>query len=200
MQKLAGNTALFIFPLCMLFVFLTHSAEYESWSLPLAIILIVPMSLLCALVGVRLRGMDNNIFTQIGFIVLAGLACKNAVLIIEFAKQQEEHGHAQAFEAALERLEAAAASDHDDQLRIHPRRRAAHARHRRRRRNASHSGHGGLLAACWASRFFGIFLTPVFYLVIRWVSGNKPLGKLDHGNGETQKPEHQDAPALVDAH
>ena len=76
----------------MLFVFLTHAAEYESWSLPLAIILIVPMSLLCALAGVWLRGMDNNLFTQIGFVVLAGLACKNAVLIVEFAKQQHEHG------------------------------------------------------------------------------------------------------------
>jgi multidrug efflux pump subunit AcrB len=74
----------------VLFVFLTHSAEYESWALPTAIILIVPMSLLWALFGVWCRGMDNDIFTQIGFIVLVGLACKNAVLIIEFAKQQEE--------------------------------------------------------------------------------------------------------------
>ena len=79
MQLLAGNTAIFIFPLCILFVFLTHSAEYESWLLPLAIIMIVPMSLLCALAGAHLRGMDNNLFTQIGFVVLAGLACKNAV-------------------------------------------------------------------------------------------------------------------------
>ncbi|MEN6450170.1 MAG: multidrug efflux RND transporter permease subunit, partial [Thermoguttaceae bacterium] len=91
-QIMAGNTALFIFPLCILFVFLTHSAEYESWALPLAIILIVPMSLLCALAGVWFRGMDNNLFTQIGFVVLAGLACKNAVLICEFAKQQHERG------------------------------------------------------------------------------------------------------------
>ena len=89
---LAGNTALLIFPLCVLLVFLTHAAEYESFSLPLAIVLIVPMSLLCALVGVWLCGMDNNLFTQIGFVVLAGLACKNAVLIVEFAKQQREHG------------------------------------------------------------------------------------------------------------
>ncbi len=91
-ESKAGNTALWVFPLCVLLVFLTHAAEYESISLPLAIILIVPMSLLCALAGVWLRGMDNNIFTQVGFVLLAGLACKNAVLIVEFAKQQQEHG------------------------------------------------------------------------------------------------------------
>ena len=71
-RRLAGNTALFIFPLCVLFVWLTHSAEYESFALSTAIILIVPMCLLCGIAGVWLRGMDNNIFTQIGFVVLAG--------------------------------------------------------------------------------------------------------------------------------
>src|SRR5206468_4328622 len=76
-EILAGNTAIYIFPLCVLFVFLTLAAQYESWSLPLAIILIVPMCLLSAITGVGLRGMDNNIFTQIGFVVLVGLACKN---------------------------------------------------------------------------------------------------------------------------
>src|ERR1700747_1459190 len=90
--KLAGNTAVFIFPLCVLFVFLVHSAEYESWSLPLAIILIAPMCLPFALFGTWLRGMDDNLITQIGFLVLIGLAAKNAVLIVEFAKQQQEHG------------------------------------------------------------------------------------------------------------
>ena len=84
-QVLAGNTAVFIFPLCVLFVFLALSAEYESWSLPLAVILIVPMCLLSAMAGVYSRGQDNNIFTQIGFIVLVGLACKNAILIVKFA-------------------------------------------------------------------------------------------------------------------
>ncbi|HEY3242337.1 MAG TPA: multidrug efflux RND transporter permease subunit, partial [Phycisphaerae bacterium] len=91
-EKLAGNTALLIFPLCVLFVWLTHSAEYESFALSTAIILIVPMCLLSGIAGVWLRGMDNNIFTQIGFVVLAGLSAKNAVLIVEFAKQQQEHG------------------------------------------------------------------------------------------------------------
>jgi hydrophobe/amphiphile efflux-1 (HAE1) family protein len=92
LQILAGNAAILIFPLCCFLVFLTHAAEYESWLLPLAIILIVPMSLICALAGVAAYGMDNNVLTQIGFVVLAGLACKNAVLIVEFAKQEREHG------------------------------------------------------------------------------------------------------------
>ena len=88
-QQLAGNTMLYVFPLCVLFVYLTLSAQYESWSLPMAIILIVPMSLMCGVGGVWLRGLDNNILTQIGFIVLVCLACKNAILIVEFARQLE---------------------------------------------------------------------------------------------------------------
>ncbi|MEO6848660.1 MAG: multidrug efflux RND transporter permease subunit, partial [Chthoniobacterales bacterium] len=100
-QILAGNTALIVFPICVLFVFLTLAAQYESWSLPFAIILIVPMCLLSSLAGVLLRGMDNNIFTQIGFVVLVGLACKNAILIVEFAKQIEDTGKSAA-EAAVE--------------------------------------------------------------------------------------------------
>src|SRR6202007_1841972 len=93
-QVMAGNTAVFIFPLCVLFVFLALAAQYESWSLPLAVILIVPMCLLSAMTGVLIRAQDNNIFTQIGFIVLVGLASKNAILIVEFAKQQMEVGKA----------------------------------------------------------------------------------------------------------
>ena len=96
-----GNTAVFIFPLCVLFVFLALAAQYESWSLPLAVILIVPMCLLSAMTGVYLRGQDNNIFTQIGFVVLVGLACKNAILIVEFARQQIDSGKDR-FEAAAE--------------------------------------------------------------------------------------------------
>ena len=78
--------------MCVLFVYLVLAALYESWRLPLSVILVVPLVLLFAIAGVLLRGMDNNIMTQIGFIVLIGLACKNAILIVEFAKQRQEKG------------------------------------------------------------------------------------------------------------
>src|SRR5258708_25855410 len=91
-QTVAGNTAVYIFPLCVLFVFLVLAAQYESLNLPLAIILIVPVSLLAGIAGVLLQGGDNNVFVQIGFLVLVGLASKNAILIVEFAKQLEDHG------------------------------------------------------------------------------------------------------------
>ncbi len=91
-EKSAGNTALLVFPICVVLVFLILSAQYESWALPLAVVLIVPMCLLSAMVGVWLKGSDNNVLTQIGFIVLVGLACKNAILIVEFARERVEHG------------------------------------------------------------------------------------------------------------
>src|SRR5258707_4652434 len=90
-EELAGNTALFIFPLCVLFVWLVHSAEYESFALSTAIILIVPMCIPCGIAGVWLRHMDDNIFTQIGFVVLAGMSVKKAVVIVELDQQPQEH-------------------------------------------------------------------------------------------------------------
>ena len=90
-----------VFALAVVFVFLVLAAQYESWSLPLAVILVVPMCLLCSIGGVMLAGMDINIFTQIGFVVLVGLASKNAILIVEFAKQQREAGRGRR-EATLE--------------------------------------------------------------------------------------------------
>jgi multidrug efflux pump len=98
---LAGNSAVYVYPLCLLLVFLVLAAQYESLRLPLAIILIVPLCLLFSLAGVMLTNGDNNIFTQIGFIVLIGLACKNAILIIEFAREKQHEGMSP-LEAALE--------------------------------------------------------------------------------------------------
>ena len=91
-QKRTGNTSLIVFFVCVVFVFLMLAALYESWTIPLAVILIVPLVLFFAVTGVHARSLDNNILTQIGFIVLIGLACKNAILIVEFAKQREENG------------------------------------------------------------------------------------------------------------
>jgi multidrug efflux pump subunit AcrB len=106
-QIQAGNTAAFAFVLGVVFVFLVLAAQYESLTLPLAVILIVPMCLVASISGVLLRGQDNNILTQVGFVVLIGLAAKNAILIVEFAKQLEEDGRdrfAAAVEAARLRL------------------------------------------------------------------------------------------------
>ena len=91
-EKQGGNTAMFVFPLAVLLAFLILAAQYNSWSLPLAVLLIAPMALLSAIVGVWLSGGDNNIFTQIGFVVLVGLAAKNAILIVEFARAREDEG------------------------------------------------------------------------------------------------------------
>ena len=101
MQLQAGSTAIGVFGLAVVFVFLVLAAQYESWKLPMAVILVVPMCLLCSVVGVELAGMDVTLFTQIGFVVLVGLASKNAILIVEFAKQQQEAG-ASPREAVLE--------------------------------------------------------------------------------------------------
>ena len=106
-ESQAGNTAIFVFVASVVFVFLMLAALYESWLLPLAVMLIVPLCLLSAVSGVLLRGLDNNILVQVGFIVLIGLAAKNAILIVEFAKQAEEEGmsrSAAAIAAARTRL------------------------------------------------------------------------------------------------
>jgi multidrug efflux pump len=167
-EKLAGNTALLIFPMCVLFVFLVHSAEYESWSLPTAIILIVPMCLLSGIFGVMLRGMDNNIFTQIGFVVLAGLSAKNAVLIVEFAKQQQEQGKDRvtaAIEAARLRLRPILMTSFAFILGVVPLILAKGAGAEMRQALGTVVFFGML-----GVTFFGIFLTPVFYVSIRWVT------------------------------
>jgi multidrug efflux pump len=164
-QILAGNTALFIFPLCVLFVFLTLAAQYESWALPFAIILIVPMCLLSSLAGVLLRGMDNNIFTQIGFVVLVGLACKNAILIVEYAKQMEDAGKdtiSAVVEACKLRLRPILMTSFAFIAGVVPLvvGTGAGAEMRQTLGTAVFSGMLGVT-------LFGIFLTPVFYVMIR---------------------------------
>jgi multidrug efflux pump len=167
-EKLEGNTAVFIFPLCVVFVFLTLAALYESWSLPLAIVLIVPMCLLFAIAGVWIRGMDNNIFTQIGFVVLVGLACKNAILIVEFAKQRQDAGLARveaAVEASRLRLRPILMTSFAFIFGVIPLVLAGGAGAEMRQALGTAVFFGML-----GVTLFGIFLTPVFYVVIRWFS------------------------------
>ncbi len=165
-QNKAGNTALYIFPLCVLFVFLALSAQYESWLLPLAVILIVPMCLLCAIFGVWLRGLDNNILVQIGFVVLVGLACKNAILIVEFAKAEEDAGRNR-FDAAVEacrlRLRPILMTAFSFILGVLPLVFATGAGSEMRQALGT-TVFSGMLGVT----LFGLFLTPVFYVVLRW--------------------------------
>ncbi len=178
-QNLAGSVALFIFPLCVLFVFLVLAAQYESWVLPLAIILIVPMCLLSAIAGVWLRGMDNNILTQIGFVVLVGLACKNAILIVEFAKDEQAAGKdriAAAIEACRLRLRPILMTSFAFVLGVVPLFVAtgAGAEMLRALGTSVFSGMVGVT-------FFGLFLTPVFYVILRWLverRGRQPKPRL----------------------
>jgi NodT family efflux transporter outer membrane factor (OMF) lipoprotein len=165
-EILAGNTALIIFPICVLFVFLVLAAQYESWVLPLAIILIVPMCLLSAITGVWLRGMDNNILTQIGFVVLVALACKNAILIVEFAKDEQAAGKdrvSAAIEACRIRLRPILMTSFAFILGVVPLFVATGAGAEMFRALGT-SVFSGMLGVT----FFGLFLTPVFYVVIRW--------------------------------
>jgi multidrug efflux pump subunit AcrB len=161
----AGNTTIFVFPLCVLFVFLVLAALYESWALPLAIILIVPMSILSAITGVWLTGGDNNIFTQIALFVLVGLACKNAILIVEFAKVRQDQGltpEAAAIEAAGLRLRPILMTSLAFIMGVVPLAIAtgAGAEMRRAIGIAVFSGMLGVTA-------FGLFLTPVFYVIVQ---------------------------------
>jgi multidrug efflux pump subunit AcrB len=167
-ERLAGNTALYIFPLCVLFVFLVHSAEYESWSLPLAIILIAPVCIPFALGGVYFRGMDNNLITQIGFVVLIGLAAKNAVLIVEFAKQQEDEGldrYSAAVEASRLRLRPILMTSFAFILGVLPMAIAV-GPGAEMRQVLGTAVFFGMLGVT----IFGLFLTPAFYVILRGVS------------------------------
>jgi len=170
-ERATADTALFIFALSVLFVFLALAAQYESWILPLAIILIVPMAVLSAMLGVSWRGMDNNILTQIGFVVLVGLAAKNAILIVEFARQAEDRG-----------LDAVAAAVEACRLRLRPILMTAFAfilgvvplviatgPGAEMRQSLGTAVFAGMLGVTG----FGLLLTPVFYVTLRALFGRR---------------------------
>ncbi|MFN9527291.1 MAG: efflux RND transporter permease subunit [Pseudomonadaceae bacterium] len=164
-QILAGNTAIFIFPLCVLLAFLVLAAQYESWSLPLAVILIVPIVLFTAITGVIIAGLDNNIFTQIGLIVLVGLACKNAILLVEFAKEKQEEGLdrvAAVLESCRLRLRPILMTSIAFIMAVVPLVLSTGAGAEMR-----HSMGVAVFSGMIGVTFFGLLLTPVFYVLIR---------------------------------
>jgi multidrug efflux pump len=171
-QVLAGNVAFLVFPLSVIFVFLALAAQYESWSLPFAVILIVPMCILSSLTGVWIRHFDNNIFTQIGIIVLVGLASKNAILIVEFAKRRHEEGEPllqAATDAARIRLRPILMTSFAFIMGVFPLvvAKGAGAESRQVLGTAVFSGMIGVT-------LFGLLLTPVFYVTLQAIA--KRLG------------------------
>ena len=172
-QILAGNSSVIVFPLALLLVFLVLAAQYESLTLPLAIIMIVPMGLLAAMTGVWLSHGDNNVFTQIGLIVLVGLSAKNAILIVEFARELEFAGRtpiAAAIESSRLRLRPILMTSMAFIMGVVPLATStgAGAEMRRAMGIAVFSGMLGVT-------LFGLFLTPVFYVLLRRLAGNQPL-------------------------
>jgi multidrug efflux pump len=184
-KVIAGNTAIYIFPLCVLLVFLVLAAQYESLRLPLAIVLIVPLCLLFALMGVRIDGGDNNIFTQIGLIVLIGLACKNAILIVEFARAKNQEENLTPEQAALSAC----------QLRLRPILMtstafiagvwplvASHGAGAEMRHAMGIATFSGMIGVT----LFGLFLTPVFYVIVTKLGRRKRVRDRPKAN-ETRK-------------
>jgi multidrug efflux pump len=172
-EILAGNSAMLVFPLSIFLVFLVLAAQYESLVLPISIIMIVPMGLLAAISGVYLTAGDNNVFTQIGLIVLVGLSAKNAILIVEFARELEFEGRTPreaAIEASRLRLRPILMTSLAFIMGVVPlvMSTGAGSEMRQAMGIAVFSGMIGVT-------LFGIFLTPVFYVMLRKLSGNKPL-------------------------
>ena len=166
LQSQAGNSAMWFFALAVVFVFLVLAAQYESWKLPLAVILVVPMCLLCSILGVQVAGIEVTVFTQIGFVVLVGLACKNAILIVEFARQRQDAGEslrAATVEACKQRLRPIVMTSFAFIFGVLPLVYAQGAG-AEMRRSLGIAVFGGMLGVT----AFGIFLTPVFYYVLQW--------------------------------
>ncbi len=168
LERISGNTGLIVFVFSVIFVFLVLAALYESWSMPLAVILVVPMCVSCSLAGVAIAKMDINIFTQIGFVVLIGLACKNAILIVEFAKVRRDKG-ASAYDsiqaACRQRLRPILMTSFAFILGVLPLVASTGAGWEMRRALGT-AVFSGMLGVT----LFGIFLTPVFFLVVDYLS------------------------------
>ncbi|MQQ99844.1 efflux RND transporter permease subunit [Glaciimonas soli] len=200
-DKIAGNTLFIILPLCMLLVFFVLAAQYESLALPLAVLLIVPMGILSAIFGVWLTKGDNNLFTQISLVVLVGLACKNAILIVEFARELEHQGrsiYAAAIEAAHMRLRPILMTSIAFIAGVIPliTSTGAGAEMRHAMGVAVFSGMIGVTA-------FGLFLTPIFYVLLRTLA-TRLGGKLhykgehqEHHEQEVQSASHEVTPAIA---
>jgi multidrug efflux pump len=164
-QILAGNTAIYIFPLCIFLVFLVLAAQYESIALPIAVILIVPMAILSAALGIYVTGGDNNIFTQIALFVLAGLACKNAILIVEFARELEHHGKdpvSAAIESSRMRLRPILMTSFAFIMGVLPLV-ESHGAGSEMRHAIGIAVFSGMIGVT----FFGLLFTPVFYVLLR---------------------------------
>jgi HAE1 family hydrophobic/amphiphilic exporter-1 len=170
-ERLAGNSGLFVFAASVVFVFLVLAAQYEMWALPLAVILIVPMCLLAAVSGLLFRSMDVNILAQVGFVVLIGLAAKNAILIVEFAKQAEETGEervASAVQAARTRLRPILMTSFAFIFGVVPLAIATGAG-AEMRQSLGTAVFFGMLGVTG----FGLIFTPIFYVVVRNLFGRR---------------------------
>jgi multidrug efflux pump subunit AcrB len=175
-EKSQGDTGTIVFMMAVVLVFLVLAAQYEAFTLPLAVILIVPMCILAAIVGVNLRGMDNNILTQVGLIVLVALAAKNAILIVEFARQSEERDGRNRFEAAVEaartRLRPILMTSFAFIFGVIPLMLASGPGQEMRQALGAAVFFGML-----GVTIFGLIFTPVFYVVCRWVSERLPRAR-----------------------
>jgi multidrug efflux pump len=197
LQLQAGNTAMWFFGLAVVFVFLVLAAQYESWKLPLAVILVVPMCLFCSLIGIQIAGMEVTLFTQIGFVVLVGLASKNAILIVEFAKQQQEKGVPRwqaTVEACKLRLRPILMTSFAFILGVVPLVISAGAGSEMRR-SLGTAVFSGMLGVT----LFGVFLTPVFFYVIQWFGHtDKPTPVVAATHTAVAKPAVPPAPVMAD--
>jgi hydrophobe/amphiphile efflux-1 (HAE1) family protein len=186
-EKLAGNTAILAFGLAVVFVYLLLAALYESWLLPLAVILIVPMCILAAMIGVNIAGLDRNILVEIGLVVLVGLAAKNAILIVEFAKQAEDEGKTR-FEAAVEaartRLRPILMTSLAFILGVVPLV-LAHGAGAEMRQSLGTAVFSGMIGVT----LFGLLFTPVFYVLARWLASRGAAAKPAVTTGGRPAPE-----------